>query len=114
VRNLASVPFVANRLDDSDEAHEQVLGQLYDPQHKWPIIAPGIIDMRLFSRAKMVGFDAASDATDEEGGGGGGGAARDALRPAARKLSEMMKRDMGSSVYRFVCWGARRVRAAPD
>ena len=87
VHDLGKMAFVVNALDESDESHIKLLGPLYDPRHKWPIIDPGVIDMRLFERATMVRPD---------------GEALDAMRPPARKLSEMMKTDRGTSVYSFI------------
>ena len=104
VRQLESSPFTANALDESEEMHRRLLGPLYDPRHKWPIVHPGVIDMRLFERSKMVPVavlgedldempDDTTSSVDDVGGW---------MRPPARKLDELLRQGSGTSVFAFV------------
>ena len=112
MRDLAAIPFTANTLDESDETHRRLLGDLYDPRYKWPIISPGIVDMRLFERSTMVRIAAPDD--DDDAPDDDKAPPPDPMRPPARKLSELMKRDSGTSVYSFIVRALGRLRRAPD
>jgi hypothetical protein len=66
-------PFQQNRLLEDDDSHRKVLGDLYKPNYKWPIVSRGEVrvDMRLFDRTLI-------DPTNP-------------LRPGARNLLEKVR-----------------------